>query len=57
MVKCRLTVAFKAYQQHQALLLPPSIDKLISPSHPVRVVNRCTLLLSTVCRIAKLFPD
>lgn len=30
---------FKAYQQHQLSLLPPSLEELISPNHPVRVVN------------------
>lgn len=39
MAKRILSVAFKAYQQHQALLLPPSLDELISQGHPVRVVN------------------
>jgi transposase len=34
-----LSVAFKAYQQHQAMLLPPSLDELVSQSHPVRTVN------------------
>lgn len=39
MAKRILSVAFKAYQQHQAMLLPPSLDELISKDHPVRVVN------------------
>jgi transposase len=30
---------FKAYNQQQAFLLPPSLDDLISSNHPVRVVN------------------
>lgn len=34
-----LSVAFKAYGQHQALLLPPSLDELIAAGHPVRTVN------------------
>jgi transposase len=32
-------VVFKDYQQHQILLLPPSLEELISPKHLVRVVN------------------
>ncbi len=34
-----LSVAFKAYQQHQAMLLPPSLDELVGQDHPVRTVN------------------
>ncbi len=30
---------FKAYHQRQAMLLPPSLDELISENHPVRIVN------------------
>jgi transposase len=30
---------FKAYQQNQALLLPPSLEELIPLNHPVKVVN------------------
>ncbi len=40
MAKRILSVAFKAYQQHQAMLLPPSLDELITPGHPVRIVNQ-----------------
>jgi transposase len=40
MAKRILTVAFKAYQQHQAMLLPPSLDEMISSGHPVRIVNQ-----------------
>lgn len=32
-------VTFKDYHQHQILLLPPSLEELISPKHLVRVVN------------------
>lgn len=39
MAKRILSVAFKAYQQHQAMLLPPSLDELIAAGHPVRIVN------------------
>jgi hypothetical protein len=35
-----LSVAFKAYQQHQGMLLPPSLDELISQGRPVRIVNQ-----------------
>ena len=30
---------FKAYNQQQALLLPPSLSELIPKGHPCRVVN------------------
>ena len=30
---------FKKYEQHQLLLLPPSLDELIGANHPVRTVN------------------
>lgn len=39
MAKRILSVAFKAYQQHQSMLLPPSLDELIAQRHPVRIVN------------------
>jgi transposase len=32
-------VVFKTYQQTQAMLLPPSLDELITANHPVRIVN------------------
>lgn len=31
---------FKNYEQHQAFILPPSLEELISPNHPVRIVNQ-----------------
>ncbi|MBL7703110.1 MAG: IS1182 family transposase [Ferruginibacter sp.] len=34
-----LQPVFKAYHQRQAMLLPPSLDELISVNHPVRVVD------------------
>lgn len=34
-----LKVVFKTYNQHQPMLLPPSLDELIAASHPVRVVS------------------
>jgi len=40
MAKRKLGVAFKAYSQNQAMLLPPSLDELIKPNHPVRIVNQ-----------------
>ena len=40
MSKRILSVAFKAYHQHQGMLLPPSLDELIGPDHPVRIVNQ-----------------
>lgn len=39
MAKRILSVAFKAYHQHQVMLLPPSLDELIKKDHPVRIVN------------------
>jgi transposase len=35
-----LKVVFKTYNQQQAMLLPPSLEELIAPNHPVRVVNK-----------------
>lgn len=40
MAKHRHSVVFKAYTQHQAMLLPPSLDELIAADHPVRIVNQ-----------------
>lgn len=34
-----LRPTFKAYHQHQAMLLPPDLDEMIEPHHPVRVIN------------------
>ncbi len=34
-----LRPVFKAYHQHQAMLLPPGLDELIAANHPVRVVD------------------
>lgn len=33
-------VIFKPYKQNQMYLLPPSLEELISPNHPVRTVNQ-----------------
>lgn len=33
-------VVFKNYHHNQNLLLPPSLEELIEPNHPVRVVNQ-----------------
>jgi transposase len=33
-------VVFKDYNFNQSLLLPPSLEELIDPNHPVRVVNQ-----------------
>jgi len=33
-------VFFKTYQQNQLMLIPPSLDELIPPEHPVRTINR-----------------
>ena len=40
MAKRSISVAFKAYDQNQISLLPPSLDELISATHPVRVVSQ-----------------
>lgn len=40
MAKRILSVAFKAYHQQQAMLLPPSLEELIGSDHPVRIVNQ-----------------
>lgn len=34
-----LKVNFKTYSQHQAMLLPPTLEELIKPNHPVRIVS------------------
>lgn len=36
----RNRVVFKDYNPNQIMLLPPSLEELIAPNHPVRVVNR-----------------
>jgi len=30
---------FKPYYQDQMMAIPPSLDELVSKSHPVRIVN------------------
>ena len=40
MSKPKRSIVFKAYAQHQAMLLPPSLDELIAADHPVRIVNQ-----------------
>lgn len=36
----RSKVVFKDYSPNQILLLPPSLEEMIDPTHPVRVVNQ-----------------
>jgi transposase len=36
----RIKVVFKDYSPNQILLLPPSLEEMIDPNHPVRVVNQ-----------------
>lgn len=36
----RSKVVFKDYTPNQILLLPPSLEEMIDPNHPVRVVNQ-----------------
>lgn len=40
MKKRHHAVVFKPYQQHQTHLLPQSLDDLIAPGHPVRIVSQ-----------------
>jgi transposase len=40
MAKISRKKVFKQYDQQQSLLLPPSLDEMISPNHLVRVVNQ-----------------
>lgn len=39
MAKIKTSVIFKQYNQQQNLLLPPSLEELIGPTHLVRVLN------------------
>jgi len=36
----RTKVVFKDYSPNRILLLPPSLEEMIDPNHPVRVVNQ-----------------
>ena len=38
--KSRTKVFFKDYSPNQILLLPPSMEEMIDPNHPVQVVNQ-----------------
>jgi len=38
--KSRTKVVFKDYSPNQIFLLPPSLEEMIDPSHPVRVVSQ-----------------
>jgi transposase len=40
MKKRNSKVVFKDYSPNQLMLLPPSLEELIEPNHPVRIVNR-----------------
>jgi transposase len=46
-------VIFKAYNQQQAMLLPPSLEELIGANHPVRVVNKVLDQIDIVPLMAK----
>jgi transposase len=46
-------VIFKAYNQQQTMLLPPSLEELIASNHPVRVVNKVLDQIDVVPLIAK----
>ena len=39
MKKQYLKAVFKSYNQKQLMLLPPSLDEMIEPGHPVRIVD------------------
>lgn len=39
MKSSKRNIVFKAYDQGQPMLLPPSLNELIPESHPVRIVN------------------
>ena len=36
----RTNVKFKEYLKDQLLLIPPSLDEMITTNHPVRIVNQ-----------------
>lgn len=36
----RTNIKFKDYVQNQLMLVPPSLDEMVDPKHPVRIVNR-----------------
>lgn len=36
----RTNVKFKDYAQNQIMLIPPSLEEMIDPHHPVRIVNQ-----------------
>jgi len=46
-------VIFKAYNQQQVMLLPPSLEELIAANHPVRVVNKVLDQIDIVPLMAK----
>jgi transposase len=46
-------VIFKAYNQEQTMLLPPSLEELITVNHPVRVVNKVLDQVDIVSLMAK----
>jgi len=49
----RTKVVFKDYSPNQFLLLPPSLEEMIDPNHPVRVVNQVIDSLDIESLIAK----
>lgn len=36
----RSNVKFKEYAQNQLMLIPPTLDEMVEPNHPVRIVNQ-----------------
>lgn len=36
----RSNIKFKEYAQNQVMLIPPTLDEMILPNHPVRIVNQ-----------------
>lgn len=51
--KSRTKVVFKDYSPNQFLLLPPSLEEMIDPNHPVRVVNQVIDSLDIESLVAK----
>src|SRR5512138_447634 len=51
--KSRSKVVFKDYAPNQILLLPPSLEEMIDPDHPVRVVNQVIDSLDLALLISK----
>lgn len=53
MPKGKIKPVFKRYEQHQMLLLPPSLEEMIAPNHPVRTINQVIDALDLDALLAK----